>query len=354
MSSSTSADFWRERLEKDANPCGEDYYYDSLMFCQRHIGLVFDESRMEPARQEKGPRNAGLDTICVRMSQWYSEPICGGNDSQPSSFKRMNEGSPGAKRPPYQIPRPVAKDEGRRARKKGDVPPPLLRRIVSPRILEDAATMEFYANTDKIHYATSEDAYARYYSQSIFPQSVKKTGGNVEQFHMSTYQCSILFNNMGSFSRKSDLRKSQNMGNPVAKHEKYNVTNLSLLRGFWGNNDAHVILTAEADSLPTDARKLLEDHGLVGCHSARGNYLSAHARIDSTGHVRLLWESNDEEDRRSDAATFEVKLGQRSEGPCTDSRERTADTLSSDLENVAEVLEENTTKRILKPTTDCL
>ena len=115
-----------------------------------------------------------------------------------------------------------------------------------------------------------------------------------------------------------------------------------------------MILTAEVDSLPTDARKLLEDHGLVGCHSARGNNLSAHKRIDSTGRVRLLWESNDEKNRGSDAAIFEVKFGQRSEGPHTDSRERTADTLSGNLENVAEVLEENTTKSNFIPTTDCL
>ena len=58
-------------------------------------------------------------------------------------------------------------------------------------------------------------------------------------------------------------------------------------------------MTAEADSLPTDAKQLLEDHGLVGCHLTRGYYyLSAHARLDSTGYVRLLWESNEEEDKR--------------------------------------------------------
>ena len=32
------------------------------------------------------------------------------------------------------------------------------------------------------------------YSQSMFPQSIKTTGGNVEQFQMSTYQRIILFN----------------------------------------------------------------------------------------------------------------------------------------------------------------
>ena len=30
-----------------------------------------------------------------------------------------------------------------------------------------------------------------------------------------------------------------------------------------------LILTAEADSLPTDEKQWLEDYGLVGCHSSR-------------------------------------------------------------------------------------
>ena len=41
----------------------------------------------------------------------------------------------------------------------------------------------------------------------------------------------------------------------------------------------------------------------------------------------------------SHAAIFEVKFGQRSEESSTDSRERTADTLFSDLESVALVIE---------------
>ena len=68
-------------------------------------------------------------------------------------------------------------------------------------------------------------------------------------------------------------------------------------------------LTAEADSLPTDAMQLLEDYGLVGCHSSRSNDLSVHARIDSTGYVRLLWESND--DKNGHAANSEVKFGRK-------------------------------------------
>ena len=66
---------------------------------------------------------------------------------------------------------------------------------------------------------------------------------------------------------------------------------VSLLVKFWENNYADVILTAEADSLPTDSKQLLDDHGLVGCHSSRSNDLLVHARIDSTGSVPLLWES---------------------------------------------------------------
>ena len=65
---------------------------------------------------------------------------------------------------------------------------------------------------------------------------------------------------------------------------------------------------------------------LVGCHSSRRNNLSVHARIDSTGYVRILWESSEEEDK---------KFGKKAEGVTTDSRERTADTLFTDLECVA-------------------
>ena len=75
-----------------------------------------------------------------------------------------------------------------------------------------------------------------------------------------------------------------------------------------------MILTAEAVSLSTDAKHLLEDYGLVGCQSTKGNFLSVHARIDSTGYVRLLWESKDEEDKGSRAAIFLVKFGNKAGG----------------------------------------
>ena len=55
---------------------------------------------------------------------------------------------------------------------------------------------------------------------------------------------------------------------PISSNEKFHAGDrqLSLLTEFWGNNYAHVILTPEADSLLRDANKLLNDHGLVGCH----------------------------------------------------------------------------------------
>ena len=75
---------------------------------------------------------------------------------------------------------------------------------------------------------------------------------------------------MGSFNRKSEFQKAENIGKPISSNEKYHVKSdpqLSLLTEFWGNNYAHVILTAEANSSPTDANKLPSDYGLAGCQS---------------------------------------------------------------------------------------
>ena len=112
-------------------------------------------------------------------------------------------------------------------------------------------------------------------------------------------------------------------------------------------------MTAEAASPTTDAKQLLEDYGLVGCHSNRGNYLSVHVRIDSTGYARILWESSAEEDKNSHAAIFDSKFGKMAEGSITDSRERTADSLFSDLESVALVVEGSVDKDNFVPTANC-
>ena len=100
------------------------------------------------------------------------------------------------------------------------------------------------------------------------------------------------------------------------------ISKLSLLKEFCGNNYAHVIWTAEEDNLPTNTRQLLEDCGLVGCHSTRGNDLSNYTKIDSTGYVRLLWESNGGANEFSHAAIIEVIFGKTSERALEDLRKQ--------------------------------
>ena len=315
--------------------------------------------RIEPARQEEGPRNAGLDPVSMRMSPLYSEPICGGTDPQPLAFKRLNEHSSGAKRSQYQIPRPVAKDEERLTRKKGDMPPPLPRKIDNPRLREDPALMEFYSNTDKIHTPPLGMLMHMHGSITVSIFSRSEWRKHVETMHSFTCQrISAVFSST-IWAHLIGRVNSDNHRIWAILLPKMKGTMSPICRFFvsFGEtiNYAHVILTAEADSLPTDARQLLKDYGLVECHSNKGNYLSAHARIDSTGHVRrLLWESNDEEDTGSHATILEVKFGQRSEGSNTDLRERTADTLFSDLESVALVIVGNDTKSNQIPTAHCL
>ena len=62
--------FLEWNVGKNANQCGEDFCYESLVYCQDHTDLVFDEYRMEPTRQEKRPRNTGLDPISMKTNQW--------------------------------------------------------------------------------------------------------------------------------------------------------------------------------------------------------------------------------------------------------------------------------------------
>ena len=82
-----------------------------------------------------------------------------------------------------------------------------------------------------------------------------------------------------------------------------------------------MILTAEADSLPTE---LLHGYGLVGCHSSRTNDLSVPARIIHH-NIFDLWETKD--GRNGHAAIFEVKFGELIKR----ARERSAEQLVDDL-----------------------
>ena len=116
-----------------------------------------------------------------------------------------------------------------------------------------------------------------------------------------------------------------------------------------------MILTAEAGSLPTDEKELLDDCGFFGCHSSRSNDLSVHARIDSSGYFRLSWESED--DRNVHAAIFEVKFGKRTQRTTTESRERLAELHFDTLELVAFAVEGSdlgTTEDPFEPTARCI
>ena len=73
---------------------------------------------------------------------------------------------------------PTEDDEERLAMRIGDMPPPLPGRVSNPRIRDDQALNELFSNSDKMHRATSDDAWTQAwfdYSRScIFTQSVRK------------------------------------------------------------------------------------------------------------------------------------------------------------------------------------
>ena len=99
-------------------------------------------------------------------------------------------------------------------------------------------------------------------------------------------------------------------------------------------------MTAEADTLSTDAKQLLEDSTVfLGCHSSRNNDLSVHARIDSTV---LFASCGNQVMKKTEGFTCMRSLKwkvKRTEGISTDSCERTADTLFDELESVSLAIE---------------
>ena len=74
-------------------------------------------------------------------------------------------------------------DEEGHAMTRGDMPPSVPERVANPRTREDQASQELHSNSDKMHRASSDDAYTKAwfeYCRNVFPQSVRKTGTNVE------------------------------------------------------------------------------------------------------------------------------------------------------------------------------
>ena len=75
------------------------------------------------------------------------------------------------------------------------MPPPAPERVADPRVREDRAVQDFRQNSEKMHRA-SEDAYTKAWFDCC-------QRPDVNLFYVSTYHCSILFNNMGSFDSKN-------------------------------------------------------------------------------------------------------------------------------------------------------
>ena len=110
---------------------------------------------------------------------------------------------------------------------------------------------------------------------------------------------------------------------------------------FWRNNYAHVILTSEADSFPTDTWQFLKDDGLVGCHSARSNELSVHAEIWFHRLCSPFLGINRKSNWVFLCVDFWGKNWSETRKALADSSKKTVDTLLSDLGTVALVIEDS-------------
>ena len=171
---------------------------------------------MKAERFTKAPEKAGIDPSTMKMKTWYQEPTRESDDSQLQSSSRASDALSGTGRTSYQVREPIEDDEERLAMKQGDMPPPVPERVANPRIRDDRAAQEFQRNSDKMHRATSDDAFKKK-CRNVFSQTVRMTGTNVDIYSVSTYQCSILFNNVVSFNWKREFEKAENMSKPATK-----------------------------------------------------------------------------------------------------------------------------------------
>ena len=123
-----------------------------------------------------------------------------------------------------------------------------LNEFATPRIREDRAVQDFQYDSEGMHRATHEDAFTRAwfdYCRSVFPQSVRKASPNVDLLNVSTYQRSIIFNNMGSFNRKSEFRKDENMDKPVSPNQK--LTSSTTLGCHFSQNSGEQLRACDLD-----------------------------------------------------------------------------------------------------------
>ena len=138
------------------------------------------------------------------MKKWYQGQDRVSDQKAPTGTERAS----------YQVREAIEDDHERLATRRGDMLPPVPERVANPKIREDRAVQDFRQNSEKMRRATSKDAC------TILPQSVRKAGPDVDFHNVSTCQCSILFNNMGSFNRKSEFRKAENIVKPISSNVK--------------------------------------------------------------------------------------------------------------------------------------
>ena len=75
----------------------------------------------------------------MRVSKWYKEPTREDDDPHFPSPSRVSDVFTGTNRTSYQEREPIENDEDRLAMKRGDVPPPVPKRVANPRIRDDQA-----------------------------------------------------------------------------------------------------------------------------------------------------------------------------------------------------------------------
>ena len=153
------------------------------------------------------------------MKQWYQGHDRVSDQKAPTGTERAS----------YQVREPIEDDDERVATRQSDMPPPVPERVGNPRIREDRAVQDFRQNSEKMDRATFEDTNTKAWfdcCRSVFPQSVRKAGPNVDFYSVSTYQSSILFNNMGSFNRRSEFGKAESIEKQISSNESSTLSTI--------------------------------------------------------------------------------------------------------------------------------
>ena len=117
-------------------------------------------------RLAKAFDNAGIDPSTLRVST-RQESAREEDDPHFPSSSRVSDALTGADTTSYQEREPIENDEERLAMKQGDMAPPVPERVANPRIQGDRAVQEFQSNSDKMHRATSDDAFTQAWFKNV-------------------------------------------------------------------------------------------------------------------------------------------------------------------------------------------